>query len=449
MALQFQNFTPTDQKHFTLAETQSEKDATLQRAMAQDAANNAAQIASHAMSIDSSNQQHAASLAQNAQQAGVENGLNQQRINSDNTQVGLANARAMEKNAADVAQNDIANKRQAFADQNTLQQQGLTNSRTATDNAQKDAEYQRKLAGENQHSFFNNIGTHILLNDGATNINVSGMRKDFSNMYPDTIPKDGSLSLNKNKVGGYDLMGVTNGQATPVQTSTGNQITYPPHTLDMFASFVKANMVGSKGNQDNIDIKTDPNTGDNTGWDKQGNQVKLNTLANQELNRINKTATQTPDTNTPVVNSDKVNALTGQTPVVQADNSGGLSAARNNDAIDGRDNMFKTVNNGVTTFSNKPPPSVPVPAQGLSSQGPAKAVNKQPITNQLLSEKQAQAEQRSHDAQLAEQRFNEARGTVSRLANKLDKTKAEQDDLANANKTITNYPRIANAVSFQ
>ena len=433
MPIQFQNFTPNDQKHYTLAEMQSEKDATLQRAMAQDAANNAARSADHAMSIDSSNQQHAMSLAQNAKQAGVENGLNQQRINSDNTRVGLANAREMEKMRADVAQNDIANKRQAFADQNTLQQQGLTNARTATDNAQKDAEYQRKLAGENQHSFFNNIGTHILLGDGATNIDVSGMRKDFSNMYPDTIPKDGSLSLNKNKAGGYDLMGFANGQATPVQTSTGNQIAYSPHALDMFASFVKANIVGSKGNQDNIDIKTDPNTGDNTGWDKHGNQVKLNTLDNQELNRLDKTAAQTPadkNTDAPVVNSQKVNDLTGQTPVEQTNNSGGLGNAR-------RNNITATTDaNGVTTFSNKQPPSAPAQVQGLAGQGPAPAVNNQPITNQLLSEKQAQAQQQ----------YNEALRTISHLSNNSNLSPAEQDQLANAKQFKDKYLRSANNV---
>ena len=152
MALQFQNFTPNDQKHFTLAETQSEKEAEMSRQMARDAANNAAESANRAMSVDSSNQQHAMSLAQNAKQAGVENGLNQQRINSDNTRVGLANAREMEKTRADVAQNDIANKRQAFADQNTLQQQGLTNARqnisdkqtTEKFNLEKEALLQKK-----------------------------------------------------------------------------------------------------------------------------------------------------------------------------------------------------------------------------------------------------------------------------------------------------------------
>ena len=152
MALQFQNFTPNDQKHFTLAETQNEKEAEMSRQMARDAANNAAESANRAMSVDSSNQQHAMSLAQNAKQAGVENGLNQQRINSDNTRVGLANAREMEKTRADVAQNDITNKRQALADQNTLQQQGLTNARqnisdkqtTEKFNLEKEALLQKK-----------------------------------------------------------------------------------------------------------------------------------------------------------------------------------------------------------------------------------------------------------------------------------------------------------------
>ena len=378
----------------------------MSRQMARDAANNAAESANRAMSVDSSNQQHAMSLAQNAKQAGVENGLNQQRINSDNTRVGLANAREMEKTRADVAQNDIANKRQAFADQNTLQQQGLTNARAEKENAQKDAEYQRKLAIENQHNFFNNMGTHVLLGEGSNNIDVSSMKQDFSNIYGDAIPKDGALSLNKNKAGGYDLMGFANGQATQLQRE-GNQITYSPHALDMFASSAKANIVGSKGNQDNIDIKTDPNTGDNTGWDKHGNQVKLNTLDNQELNRLDKTA--------------------AQTPVERTNNSGGLSAARNNDAIDGRDNMFKTVNNGVTSYSNKPPTSAPAPApaQGLAGQGPAKTVQAKqtapsqlPLGDQLnnLGEKVTQGDRDSINNAPQAQKAEIAQGIISRIS---------------------------------
>jgi hypothetical protein len=432
MPIQFQNFTPNDQKHYTLAEMQSEKDATLQRAMAQDAANNAARSADHAMSIDSSNQQHAALLAQNAKQAGVENGLNQQRINGDNTRVGLANAREMEKTRADVAQNNITNKRQAFADQNTLQQQGLTNARTAKENTQKDAEYQRKLAIENQQSFFNNMGTHVLLGDGANNIDVSGMKQDFSNMYGDVIPKDGALSLNKNKAGGWDLMGVANGQATQLQ-SEGNPLSYSQHVLDMFASSVKASMFGDKGN---IDIKTDPNTGTNTGWDKKGNQVKLNTLDNQELNNLNKTTTPATNDKTQPVNSDNVNALTGQTPVANT-NAPPANA--------GLGRMYKSTDaNGVTSYSNKAPAtpstvSTPVPANnpapGLASQVTAPAVQtKQPTTSQLLAKEQAQ------------QQSVKAQKVINTLNNKLNKTEAEQAQLDKALQTVRNYRSTANNV---
>lgn len=152
MPIQFQTFTPTDQKHYTLAETQSEKEAEMSRQMARDAANNAAQASTHAMSLDAANAQHAATLDANTKQAAVENNLNQQRVNADNNRVGLANAREMERNKATVAQNAIDNRRQAFADQNTLQQQGLSNTRNAiadqqaTDkfNLEKEALLQKK-----------------------------------------------------------------------------------------------------------------------------------------------------------------------------------------------------------------------------------------------------------------------------------------------------------------
>ena len=430
MPIQFQNFTPNDQKHYTLAETQSEKEAEMSRQMARDAANNAAESANRAMSVDSSNQQHAMSLAQNAKQAGVENGLNQQRINGDNTRVGLANAREMEKTRADVAQNDITNKRQALADQNTLQQQGLTNARTAKENTQKDAEYQRKLAIENQHSFFNNIGTHVLLGEGSNNIDVSSMKQDFSNIYGDAIPKDGALSLNKNKAGGYDLMGFANGQATQLQRE-GNQITYSPHALDMFASSAKASMFGSKG-KDIFQYEDDNGNIRLALRDPSGNVIDVtpNGTSNSELAALNATKETNKNTDAPVVNSQKVNDLTGQTPVVQADNSGGLGNAR-------RKNITATTDaNGVTSYSNKAMPSAPAPAQvqGLAGQGPAKAVNKQPTTNQLLSEKQAQ------------QQYNEALRTISHLSNNSNLSPAEQDQLANAKQFKDKYLRSANNV---
>ena len=414
MPIQFQNFTPTPQRHYTLAEMQSEKDATLQRAMAQDAANNAARSADHAMSIDSSKQQHAMSLAQNAKQAGVENGLNQQRINGDNTRVGLANAREMEKTRADVAQNDITNKRQALADQNTLQQQGLTNARTAKENTQKDAEYQRKLAIENQHSFFNNIGTHVLLGEGADNIDVSGMKQDFSNIYGDAIPKDGALSLNKNKEGGYDLMGVANGQATQLNGNAGNPLTYSQHALDMFTSSAKSSMGGNKA-KDIFQYEDDNGNKRLASKDAAGNVIDVtpNGTSNSELEALR--ASFAPKKGTTTANNTNV-----PTAAPQA----------------GLGSMNKSVNNGVTSYSNKAMPSAPAQVQGLAGQGPAKAVNKQPTTNQLLSEKQAQAQQQ----------YNEALRTISHLSNNSNLSPAEQDQLANAKQFKDKYLRSANNV---
>ena len=449
MALQFQNFTPNDQKHFTLAETQSEKEAEMSRQMARDAANNAAESANRAMSVDSSNQQHAMSLAQNAKQAGVENGLNQQRINSDNTRVGLANAREMEKTRADVAQNDIANKRQAFADQNTLQQQGLTNARAEKEDQRNNIVWNRAndfAAKTNDLSnIYSNLQNMSPNKDGFYNLNHAYDSVN-AQVYGD-LPK-GNIQGKLNAQGGMDVY--ADGVLHLVDGT--NSISLPVQAMKL-AHDIVAN--GGKAPSESDRYKNystvDAATGEKTQglWDTVTRKpVDTSSQPSNELAALNATKETNKNTDAPVVNSDKVNALTGQTPAVQADNSGGLSAARNNDAIDGRDNMFKTVNNGVTTFSNKPPPSAPAPAQvqGLAGQGPAPAVNNQPITNQLLSEKQAQAEQRSHDSQLAKQQYNEALRTISHLSNDSNLSPAEQDQLANAKQFKDKYLRSANNV---
>ena len=445
MALQFQNFTPNDQKHYTLAETQSEKDATLQRAMAQDAANNAARSADHAMSIDSSNQQHAMSLAQNAKQAGVENGLNQQRINSDNTRVGLANAREMEKTRADVAQNDIANKRQAFADQNTLQQQGLTNARqnisdkqtTEKFNLEKEALLQKKSLAD-KHLAIGELGLTLATSKSDENgeIDITNHRNILTSLgLTDELTKHESV-MARIVDGKTELYGIDKDGNHSVIMHNKAPVKITNDALSIFSDFY-AKQLGVKEDGDfevnyqqtlGPDGMTLVKTPVSIINKKNGNLTNYPGASGQpsnELAALNATKETNKNTDAPVVNSDKVNALTGQTPVVQADNSGGLSAARNNDAIDGRDNMFKTVNNGVTTFSNKPPPSAPAPAQGLAGQGPAKTVQAKqtapsqlPLGDQLinLGEKVTQGDRDSINNAPQAQKAEIAQGIISRIS---------------------------------
>ena len=366
MALQFQNFTPNDQKHYTLAETQSEKEAEMSRQMARDAANNAAESANRAMSVDSSNQQHAASLAHNAKQAGVENGLNQQRINSDNTRVGLANAREMEKTRADVAQNDITNKRQAFADQNTLQQQGLTNARAEKEDQRNNIVWNRAndfAAKTNDLSnIYNNLQNMSPNKDGFYNLNHAYDSVN-AQVYGD-LPK-GNIQGKLNAQGGMDVY--ADGALYLVDGT--NSISLPVQAMKL-AHDIVAN--GGKAPSESDRYKNystvDAATGEKTQglWDTVTRKpVDTSSQPSNELAALNATKETNKNTDAPVVNSDKVNALTGQTPAVQADNSGGLGNAR-------RKNITATTDaNGVTSYSNKAMPSavnrqtqVPLPQSG-------------------------------------------------------------------------------------
>ena len=422
MALQFQNFTPNDQKHFTLAETQNEKEAEMSRQMAQDAANNSARSANHRMSVDSSNQQHAMSLAQNAKQAGVENGLNQQRINSDNTRVGLANAREMEKTRADVAQNDIVNKRQAFADQNTLQQQGLTNARAEKEDQRNNIVWNRAndfAAKTNDLSnIYSNLQNMSPNKDGFYNLNHA--YDSVNAQVYGGLPK-GNIQGKLNKQGGMDVY--ADGALHLVDGT--NSISLPVQAMKL-AHDIVAN--GGKAPSESDRYKNystvDAATGEKTQglWDTVTRKpVDTSSQPRNELAALNATKETNKNTDAPVVNSDKVNALTGQTPAVQADNSGGLGNAR-------RKNITATTDaNGVTTFSNKPPSSAPAPAQVQGLAG-------QPTTNQLLAEKQAQAQQQ----------YNEALRTISHLSNDSNLSPAEQDQLANAKQFKDKYLRSAN-----
>ena len=421
MPIQFQTFTPTDQKHYTLAETQSEKDATLQRAMAQDAANNAARSADHAMSIDSSNQQHAASLAHNAKQAGVENGLNQQRINSDNTRVGLANAREMEKTRADVAQNDIANKRQAFADQNTLQQQDLTNARAEKEDQRNNIVWNRAndfAAKTNDLSnIYSNLQNMSPNKDGFYNLNHAYDSVN-AQVYGD-LPK-GNIQGKLNAQGGMDVY--ADGALYLVDGT--NSISLPVQAMRL-AHDIVAN--GGKAPSESDRYKNystvDAATGEKTQglWDTVTRKpVGTSSQPSNELAALNATKETNKNTDAPVVNSQEVNDLTGQTPVVQADNSGGLGNAR-------RNNITATTDaNGVTSYSNKAMPSAPAPTQvqGLAGQGPAKAVQAKqtapsqlPLGDQLinLGEKVTQGDRDSINNAPQAQKAEIAQGIISRI----------------------------------
>ena len=443
MALQFQNFTPNDQKHFTLAETQNEKEAEMSRQMAQDAANNSARSANHGMSVDSSNQQHAMSLAQNAKQAGVENGLNQQRINSDNTRVGLANAREMEKTRADVAQNDITNKRQAFADQNTLQQQGLTNARqnisdkqtTEKFNLEKEALLQKKSLAD-KHLAIGELGLTLATSKSDENgeIDITNHRNILTSLgLTDNLTKHESV-MARIVDGKTELYGIDKDGNHSVIMHNKAPVKITSDALSIYSDFY-AKQLGVKEDGDfevnyqqtlGPDGMTLVKTPVSIINKKNGNLTNYPGASGQpsnELAALNATKETNKNTDAPVVNSQKVNDLTGQTPVERTNNSGGLGNAR-------RKNITATTDaNGVTTFSNKAPQSAPAPApaqvQGLADQGPAKAVQAKqtapsqlPLGDQLnnLGEKVTQGDRDSINSAPPAQKAEIAQRIISRIS---------------------------------
>jgi hypothetical protein len=87
--------------------------------------------------------------------------------------------------------------------------------------------------------------------------------------------------------------------------------------------------------------------------------------------------------------------------------------------------MNKSVNNGVTSYSNKAMPSAPAQVQGLADQGPAKAVQAKqtapsqlPLGDQLnnLGEKVTQGDRDSINSAPPAQQAEIAQRIISRIS---------------------------------
>ena len=275
------------------------------------------------MGLEAARADRDAQRADAAQQAGIANDQGQQRINADNNRVGLENANAMARNKAITDQNTLTNNRQATADRNTLDQQNLTNTRNATEDAQKAVVWNRANDFTAKTQDLANIWENTLkmkpddqgfydLNHSATSVNAQ--------VY-NTLPKDADIQGKLNNAGGMDIY--TNG--APHLIGGKHSISLPVEGMktayDIFSNG------GKEPKADNVDIKTDPTTGEITGWDKKGNQVKLNTLADQELAALDKTksktnsATQATDTQQPTTQD---NAGLGNSMRRWTDNNGGV-----------------------------------------------------------------------------------------------------------------------------
>jgi hypothetical protein len=215
------------------------------------------------------------------------------------------------------------------------------------------------------------------------------------------IPKDGALSLNKNKAGGYDLMGVANGQATQLQRE-GNPLSYSQHALDMFASSAKASMGGNKG-KDIFQYEDESGNKRLASKDAAGNVIDVtpNGTSNSELEALRASFAPKKDTAT-------------QTPVANT------NAPPANAGLGG---MYKSTRDGVDTYSNKAMPKTPAP--GLASQVTAPAVQtKQPTTSQLplgdqlsnLGEKVTQEDRDSINSAPPGQKAEIAQRIISRIS---------------------------------
>ena len=119
MPIQFQTFTPLVHPHYTMAETQSEKEAENARNMRRDAANNTAKLTQNMAQEDSATQR--AAMANEQRQRELQTNQAQQ-----NYELGLTTNRQAQ-------QDKQAAEQQQFANQNSVSQQGLAQQNKIAD----------------------------------------------------------------------------------------------------------------------------------------------------------------------------------------------------------------------------------------------------------------------------------------------------------------------------
>lgn len=267
MPIQFQNFTPLVQPHYTMAETQTEKDAENARKAALIGLQQAGETSRAIMDnntragiADANNGLQREANAANMNQQGIANDQAQQRINAGIENNNATNERqaAMDKATISnqglqreyqnktldntIAQQGVENKRNAEIDANRQTQLGLTNkrqdaldARTQEENKRADVEYNQKQVLKNIFDTHAAIGNAILTGqsnkDGYIDI-TSATDALKTGGQKANIVEGAKVFTKPNAMGGGDLFQVGKDEAmypvysgddttTPISLSSG------------------------------------------------------------------------------------------------------------------------------------------------------------------------------------------------------------------------------------
>jgi hypothetical protein len=266
MATQLFQFTPRATPHYTLAETQSEKDEELRRKLAQIEAQNSGAMAQTITraNYDQANQNADRFVRQQGMEAaqeqnGVANDMEQQKID--------ATLAMREQQQARLGAQDA---RQAENDKRILEQQGFQNSRlraqderAAIENQRKDAEYSQEQKNKDIHNYYSELGRSFMAStpDKNGDVDVTGHKSVFEQGLGGKLPADAQIKLRPNaETGNYDLYGIgEDGTYTPI-TKHEVPVSFGKSQMEMAISAAKADM-GIKPEPKDLEVIYDQKLG--------------------------------------------------------------------------------------------------------------------------------------------------------------------------------------------
>jgi hypothetical protein len=266
MATQLFNFQPLVPQHYTLAETQGEKDAELQRKIAAINAQNSGQMAESAMRAEYAQADNNANRAMeqqrieaNQQQLGVENGMDQQKIDAavsaqqqQQAQLGARAAAEAEANKRDVTQQDFQNNRLLSQD-----------AREAAQEQRKAVEWTQAQDTQAKHDYYANLGQGFLdaTPDKNGEIDFTANKSVIEQGLGGKLPGDVQVRLRPNADNkGYEAFAVDKeGTYNPILKHEV-PVSFGRSQIDMAVSAAKANM-GMKPEQKDLEVIYDQKLG--------------------------------------------------------------------------------------------------------------------------------------------------------------------------------------------
>lgn len=257
MATQLFQFQPTATPHYTLAETWKEKDAAMQRRIAEINAQNAGEMAQAAMQGDYNMANRNADRALDEtrmgalqQQQNIDNGMAQQKLDADVSTQQQAQARLGVQDARNAANDRRDIEQQAFQN-NRIQAQ---DARAAVENQQKDKEFsdQQVLAAKQQ--LYAGLGEGFLTNQPDKNgdVDFTSHRDVLEQGLADKLPSDTRIVARPNpETKNYDFYAAGQDGGYAPLVKHGVPLSLSPNVVDMSKTVAKKVLgIGKEKGQD-------------------------------------------------------------------------------------------------------------------------------------------------------------------------------------------------------